>query len=196
MDSERESFAEFAERLRGILGERRGDRRTETWCACKTARHSLSILTRTKHVPPIGAIETAEAWVGGSATLHDVQVRAANDELARTARLGYQPTCHAYRHFYDACSRAYSAATLAARVADGSVTLAKVANFAAQAIAYDGWVYNPKLAVVQLIEYDSLNGERWERTYSDALISIGNVISQALSSLPPHGMRYQEGAST
>jgi hypothetical protein len=124
-----------------LLGMRGPDRRALILCTCEIARQALN------HVPvgevrPLRAIEMAEAWARGEATIQRVRITAsdaANAAACATFAGAAAAGAAAYAAFggADAASRsADAAANAAAAVADAADDASNAACAAANAAAY------------------------------------------------------------
>jgi hypothetical protein len=98
------------------------DRKVVAFAACQCAREALQFVPAGEERPRV-AIETAEAWTRGEATIDEV--RASADAAAYTA------------YAADAASAAaYTAAAAAAAAADAASAAAYAASYAAYAASY------------------------------------------------------------
>jgi leucyl aminopeptidase (aminopeptidase T) len=111
---------------------RRGhlDRRVIVLCACASARTALKYVP-TGELRPLRAIETAEAWCRGEATIDDVRAaRNAADAAYAAANAAYAAANAAY------AAAAAADAYAAAAAADADAAAAAAAADAAYADAY------------------------------------------------------------
>jgi len=126
-------------------------------CAC--ARTVLHLVPEGEHRPRI-AIETAERWTRGEATLEEVQLAAANAANAAyavdAAANAYYAANAAYAAAYAANAAAYVA--YVADVADAADTAADAAYYAAVATDYAAYVAiaNTIRSVIQTADVELL----------------------------------------
>jgi hypothetical protein len=131
------------------------DRRVGVWCACQVAREALRFVPEGEVRPRI-AVETAERWVVGDATIEEV--RAARD--AARAAIAAAAYVTAY------------AATAATSAADAANAAAYLADAAADAAAYSAATAGLR------------RGQDWVRAKDAELVRLREVIANSCLTFP------------
>ena len=116
-----------------LLARLDADRQRIVRAACQCARLALPYVP-SDELRPLAAIETAEAWTRGEATL--VQVNAAAAAAYAAAYAAYAYAYDAYTYAYDAAAAAAAAAYDAYTYAYDAADAAAYAADAADAAAY------------------------------------------------------------
>jgi hypothetical protein len=141
------------------------DHRVGVWCACQVAREALRFVPKDEERPRI-AIEIAERWVAGDATIEEV--------------------CAAAVGAYAASRVASRAAVDAAAAADATAAAAYTVTAAADAAAYAAYAARTTRAAASAAAsvIGRSRGQVWERARDAELVRLREVIANACMTFP------------
>jgi hypothetical protein len=159
------------------------DRMLGVWCVCQAARETLKFIPENEDRPRV-AIESAELWVTGKATMS--QLRKASEDASRSSVTF--PAASASAYAADAASYAADAA-----VATNVIDAVNSASSALQSVCY-ALVPNPPRRIfnrgISAIVYgrksdpDSRPSDEEEAAVKSALLCISKAIANACMTFP------------